>query len=263
MRIWTTTLESFRLCSVLGGAAREEQLIAEIKGFRVETPRMLLGRAYDAILCEPDRYRTRDGYAYGQFRFEPDTIDPAIATIDYRGLFQVKDTRQYGLHTVVAKVDHVLGAAITQFKTRVGSVHLDRYASSYQWRFELDVLGATTNHYRIFRLSQDPYALEAIEELPLFTYPRLHDDCADLVARFVAFVRRHRLEAYLEGPTAEERFEDAPTRKARPKPVFMRDVRLPMDRGRLQPAQPVAELPPATYQLRAVTGATPRQPSLF
>ena len=267
MRISTTTLDKFHLADTAPTAALRErftaELIDQIRGAFTETPSLLLGRAYDAILCNPDRYRTERGYAYGQYRFEADTIDPAIATIDYRGLFQVKSTRAYGLHTVVAKVDHVLGSDVTEFKTRIGTVRLDRYASSYQWRFELDVLGAATVTYRVFRLSQDPYALEQIEELPLFGYPRLHDDCCDPVAGFVAFVRRHRLEGFLpDQATHEERFEDSPTRKARPRPN-LREVPLPMRIAPLAPAQPVADLPPATYSLRTVTGATPRQASLF
>lgn len=205
MRISTTTLESFRLFR--RGRIDEANLIATIKGEFVPTPRVILGTAYDRILEDPDRYRVPDGYAYEQHRFEADVVDPALETIDRRGLFQVKATKQYGEHVVVAKADYALGARLKEFKTRIGSYHFDRYAESYQWRFELDLFSAEEITYVVFLLGQDPISLKAIEELPLYPYQQLSADCHELVDRFAAFVRRRGLEWYLQ-----PRFEDAPTR---------------------------------------------------
>lgn len=205
MRISTTTIESFRLFR--RGRIDEANLIATIKGEFIPTPRVILGQAYDRILEDPDRYRVPDGYACDAHRFEADVVDPALATIDRRGLFQVKATKQYGEDVVVAKADYILGAELEEFKTRIGGYHFDRYAESCQWRFELDLFAGEAITYKVFLLGQDPIALKAIEQLRLYPYQQLTAECHELVDRFAAFVRRRGLEWYLQ-----PRFEDAPSR---------------------------------------------------
>lgn len=221
MRFSTTTIEAFRRWRDYA-FVDERELLDTITGRFQPTPRMLLGRAYGRVLEAPDRYRVADGYACGPYRFEADTIDPALATIDRAGFFEVKATQQYGAHTVVCKVDHILGTHVAEFKTRIGSYDLMRYASSWQWRYELDVLAADVVTYRVFRLSQDPYALETIETLPLCRYPQLRADCAALVETFAAYIRSRGLEAFVEDrPEFETRpvegpaFEDSPTKLTR------------------------------------------------
>jgi hypothetical protein len=194
VRISTTTLESFRLWR--RGRVDEADLVATITGEFVPTARVLLGQAYGRILEDPDGHRTTDGYACGQYRFEADAVDPALETIDRRGCFEVKTTRVYGLHTVVAKADYLLGARLEEFKTRLGSYDWQKYAESYQWRFELDLFGALSCTYRVFRLTKRR-ALRSIEALTLYPYPTLHADCSQLVDAFIGYVRRRGLESYL------------------------------------------------------------------
>src|SRR5262245_11170919 len=224
MRISTTTLEAFRLFRA--GRKPEAELLATITRTFVPTYRVRLGRAYGRILEQPDVHRVSGGYACGEFRFEADAVDPALATIDRRSAgFEVPHARRYGAHTVVAKVDHIRGAEITEFKTRVGGgYHPDRYASSVQWRFELDVFRAVSVTYRIFHLTAG-LALSAIEELPLYPSPALEANCFALGDAFVHYVRRRGLEAHLPDrddfhaltrpPLDEPAFEDTPTRPGR------------------------------------------------
>jgi len=262
VRISTTTLESFRLWRV--DRIDEAELVATIKGEFVPTWRVLFGRAYGKVLEQPDVYRVPDGYACNGYRFEADAVDPALATIDRRGLFEVKATREYGEHIVVAKVDHILGADITEFKTRFGPYQVEKYARSCQWRFELDVFGAERVTYRVFRFSQDPIALDAIEELPLYPYPQLHDECCALVDAFAVYVRRRRLEFYLQ-----PRFEDAPTKPSAASRLqrlrdWLRSRRVIGNDDDLPPAAVrVAELPEPRFTLRPPFPARPRQASLF
>jgi len=250
MRISVTTLESFRLWRDYSWKP-EAELIATIKGQFEPTPRVLLGRAYGRVLEAPDVYRTDAGYECGHYRFERDAIDPALAAIDARaaaagcpdrGLFEVKATRRYGAHTVVAKADHVAGAVVDEFKTRVGSYHIDRYLESYQWRLMADLFQPAWLEYLVFVLTEAPVALVDVQSSGrLFPYPRLHDDCHALVEEFVAYVYRRDLAAWLPDvvepvlpPTravvdlmAGPAFVDAPTRAARPAPRHLRELRRP------------------------------------
>lgn len=266
MRISTTTLESFRLWR--RGRVPEAELVATIKGEFVPTPRVRLGRAYGRILEAPDLHRVPDGYACDGYRFEADVVDPALATIDRRGLFEVKATREYGAHTVVAKADYALGGDLEEFKTRLGSYRPEKYAESCQWRFELNLFGALSITYKVFRLSQDPIALEAIEVLPLYPYPTLHADCGALVEAFVAYVERRGLAFYLQ-----PRFEDAMTRPS-PAPRLRalrewfrgraRDRPLPIAPTTLPALAPIAPVPDPQFMLRPPPPAGwPRQPWLF
>lgn len=280
MRISATTLESFRLWRDRD-VVSEEQLVAQIQGTFQPTPRVLLGIAYGRILERPDDHRLSDGgYARDGFRFEADAVEPALAVINRRGVFEVKATKRYGPHTVVSKADHLLGSELKEFKTRVGRVCTQKYADSYQWRFMADMFKPTSVTYHVFRLSEAPYALDAIETLSLAPYPSLSDDCGGLLEEFVAYVHRRGLEAFLpdrvgelEGPM----FEDAPTRPSPAKRLRQlrdqlrdrrraeRDEPLPLGvescRGELPP---IAELPTPTFTLRPpVPAGAPHQPSLF
>jgi hypothetical protein len=284
VRFSATTLEAFRYFLTAGDRADEAALLATIEGRTVTTPRMRFGRAYDAILEAPETYRVADGYACDGYRFEADTIDPVLATLDRAGLFQAKATKQYGAHTVVAKVDHVLGGHVTEIKTRIGSYRPDRYARSAQWRFECDVFAADVVTYRVCRLSQDPYALEAIEDLPLWRYPALEADCTRLVEVFAGYITRRGLEAFvvereefaprpaMTGPA----FEDAPTRpssstrlralraQVRDRRAAELDEALPYASIDPWPAlQPIAELPTPTFTLRPSASPRRRQALLF
>ena len=295
LRISTTTLDAFD--RYRRGLKPEAELLATITRTFTPTRRMRLGRHYGKVLEDPEATRVPGGYASGGFRFEADSVEPALATIDRRGLFEVKHTKRYLGHTVVSKVDYIDGVDVTEFKVRVGSVRLDGYARSYQWRFELDILQALSVTYRVFRLTEG-LALSAIEELPLYGYPGLHADCCDLVQGFVAYVRRRGLEGYLPDhdedrelgarPDLGEAFEDGPVREAptrtraeregcapvRPAPVSgsipeLRssrevDVDLPLPPFDLQPVAPVAALPDPVFTLRSPSPAgRPRQALLF
>jgi hypothetical protein len=279
MRISATTLEAFRLWRD-SSWMDESRLQAQIRGEFEPTHKVLLGKAYGRVLEKPDTYRVAGGYACDGFRFEEDVVAPALREIDRRGIFECKATKRYGAHTVVAKADHLLGLVITEFKTRLGEYHAERYAGSYQWRFMVDLFDAHQVVYQVFRLAERPLRLTAIEALPLYPYPNLRDDCAALVDEFVGYVRRCRLEAYLPDRPGElegSTFEDSPVREASPAAARLKALRaeqqrngrteedrpLPMKVRPLKPAEPVAELPRPSFSLASPSAPAPRQPSLF
>lgn len=203
MRISTTTLESFRLWRDEGRVTYAE-LVATITRTQTPTLRMRRGAAFGLVLQDPDAYRVPGGYACDGFRFEADTIERALATIDRAGLFEQKRTARYGAHTVVAKADHLLGLDVTEFKTTT-AYNPDKYARSYQWRFLLDLFRVDLLTYRVFVVREPSLALGAIEEFSCVPYGALHADCARLVEAFVAFVRSRALAAHLpDRPDVEE-----------------------------------------------------------
>ena len=202
MRISATTLESFRLfMQPEQDWMTEDELIATIRGEFVPNHKVKLGLAFGAVLETPDRYRGRAGYQCGDFFFAAEVMEPALAEIDRRGIFEVKASKCYGDCTVVCKADHMLGSHLSEFKTTLSSFNADKYAESCQWRFMADILQPSKITYRVFCLSEDhqtgEIGLNSIETMNLYPYPALHQDCRDLVEAFRAYVIRKGLDGVL------------------------------------------------------------------
>ena len=201
MRVSCTTLESFRLWSDPEQEwMSEESLIATIKGEFKPTPAVELGLAFGKVLETPDVYVLDGGYACGDYVFSDQTIAPALALIDRRGVCEAKALKAYGPHDVVAKADHLIGADLSEFKTTLSTFDFDKYAASCQWRFMLDIFEALRVTYHVFLLNDHGdgvVELRGIESFHLYPYARLHDDCCDLLDRFVAYVTARGLDDVL------------------------------------------------------------------
>lgn len=208
MRISATTLESFRLF-LTGDWMPEEDLLATIRGEFVQTPKMLLGQAFGRCLEKPGKYRLDDGTylvpvrfgeEWREYVFTDAVMDPCLAIFDRRGVFEAKAKKEYGEHLVVAKADQILGTRIIENKTKLSAFDFDRYAESYQWRFMVDMFEAAAVTYNVFCISEDAKGeveLKGIETFNLFPYADLHQDCCDLLARFVEYVKARGLEGVL------------------------------------------------------------------
>lgn len=206
MRISTTLIESFRLFMQPDQEwMTEESLIASICGQFVPTPAVRLGLAFGRVLEDPERYRVPLGYVFDdagflEYQFSPSTIDPCLALIDRRGVLEAKAAKRYGTVDVVAKADHLLGAHLSEFKTTSSTFDFDKYAASCQWRFYLDIFEAAVVTYHVFILDDHGngvVTLKSIESFNLYPYPALHQDCVDLLAQFVAYVRAKGLDPLL------------------------------------------------------------------
>lgn len=222
MRISATTLDAFHLYE--REVLSEASLLANIYRSSPSSSRMRLGAAYGRVLESPDAHRfaadlfDRTAYRvadYPEFTFPSAMVDPALARIDRAGAFEVKETRRYGAHTVVAKCDHLLGRHLSEFKTRRGAIDAAKYHRSYQWRFMADIFAPERITYRVFRLTVRPMALVETQVFQVYAAERLaiiHRQCCALLERFLRFVRaRPGLEAYLP-----DRVEDRPAPPARP-----------------------------------------------
>lgn len=178
----------------------EDELIATIRGQFVPNHKVKLGLAFGQVLESPDRYRVRGGYKAGDFFFSDDTMNPALAEIDRRGIFEVKAQKSYGDCVVVCKADHMLGSHLSEFKTTLSNFDADKYTESCQWRFMADILQPSKITYRVFCLEEEttgPISLRSIETMNLYPYPALHSDCCDLVAEFAEYVTRKGLDGIL------------------------------------------------------------------
>ena len=185
MRISTTTLESYRLWrDPEQDWMSEDELIATIKGEFRPNHNVLLGQAFGRVLEKPEAYRVRNGYLCGDFAFGEDVMEPALAVIDRRGVFEAKGTKPYGDRTVVAKADHLLGAHLSEFKTTLSTFDFDKYAASCQWRFMAEIFEPSLVTYHVFCLYEGTTGvveLRSIESFNLYPYAALHDDCCALV----------------------------------------------------------------------------------
>lgn len=205
MRISATTLESFRLfMQPYQDWMSEDELLATIRGQFVPNHKVNLGSAFGKVLEDPDRYLAPGGFRLtvnGEtFEFGRDVMEPCLALIDRRGVFEAKAVTAYGPHDVVCQADHLLGGDLSEFKATLGTFDADKYLASCQWRYMADAFKPQRITYRIFCLSEATNGvieLRSIENLPVYPYPALHQDCADLVREFASYVTAKGLDGLL------------------------------------------------------------------
>src|SRR5262245_65727008 len=89
----------------------EEELIANIRGEFVPTPAVRLGQSFGRVLEDPVAHRVPGGYRCGDYCFNEADLEPALALIDRRGVFEVKAQKTYrtsaGECDVSAVADHL------------------------------------------------------------------------------------------------------------------------------------------------------------
>lgn len=201
MRISTTTLESFRLF-MSGDWMTEDELIAGIKGEFVPTVPVKIGSAWGKIIETPTKYLDDLWYVCDDYAFNPEQVHFALTLFDRRGFFEVKSTKQYGEHTIVAKVDHIYGAHISEIKSTLKGFNFDKYAESCQWRFYLDIFLARKLTYHVFCLNEpdvdNVVYLDSHEPFHLYPYAEMEHDCFVMVEEFAEYAKKRNLESYLQ-----------------------------------------------------------------
>jgi hypothetical protein len=215
VRCSATQIESFRLfCQPDNEWMTEAELLATIRGSFTPNHRVNLGSAFGRVLEDPDRYLVPGGFrcTVGNFNHEEtfefgrDVVEPCLAVIDRRGVFEAKAVKSYGPVDVASKADHILGAHLSEFKTTLSSFDSDKYAESCQWRLMVDAFGARKVTYHVFCLSESEangvISLRSIESMNLYPYPELHHDCAALVREFTSYVTARGLDGVLKARQA-------------------------------------------------------------
>jgi hypothetical protein len=204
-------LESFRLfLNPQNEWMTEAKLLADLRGEFHPTPEMMLGTAFGRAIEKPDRWRLPDksfkvpvkgDRGWVEFRFTAAMVDQALMMLDRRGVFEVRSEREYDGWIVIAKLDQIIGTRINENKTTTKYFDFEKYAESCQWRFYLDIFGASAITYNVFEIREPAlgeYALGDVSSFNLFPYAEMHQDCLDLVREFKAYVALRGLETLLQ-----------------------------------------------------------------
>lgn len=178
----------------------EADILATIRGEFRGSPAVALGRAFGKVLETPERYQVHGGYRCEAYSFSDATMAEPLKLIDRRGVFEAKAVKRYGDIDVVAKADHLVGGHLSEFKTTESTFDFDKYAASCQWRFMVEAFEPLLVTYHVFRLDDHENGvaeLRGIETFNLFPYAGLHEDCCDLLARFIEYVTAKGLDGLL------------------------------------------------------------------
>lgn len=207
MRISTTTLESFRLFMQPDQDwMSEDELIATINGVWTPNAAAQLGGAFGKVLETPARFVVAGGFQCQGYSFSAATMREPLALMDHRrGVFEAKAQKRYGACDVVAKADQLVGAHLFEHKTTGSTFNFEKYADSCQWRFMLDIFEAALVTYHVFLLDDHGNGVvevRGIETFNLFPYADLHQDCEDLLQRFVSYVTAKGLDGVLRARQA-------------------------------------------------------------
>lgn len=213
IRVSTTTLEDFRYAADTAWGD-EQKLIASIRGLPFERTwqmqggsawhRAIEGQHPDATTgfpCPQDIPCSR----FGDFVFGDADIDAAHEVLG-PGVWELKATKVYptqlGPVTVVAKIDHTRGLAVQENKTKFGSVEIEHYEQSLQWRYYLDVHGCACVRYNLwdFRPPKEGSSyckLLDVVQSTFWPYGDLHAECTDWLERFLEWAVRKDLLRFL------------------------------------------------------------------
>ena len=211
MRISTTTLESFRLFMQPDNEwMAEDDLIATIRGQFTGNHKVWLGQAFGSVIETPERYRIAGGYRVDGLRGCPesfvlgdDVMGPLLALVDRdRTVFEAKGSKRYGVHDVVARADQMVGARIVETKSTLSTFDFDKYATSCQWRFYLDIFDAVSVTYHVACLSESEangvIGLRGVESFTLYPYAGMRADLDALIQEFCGYVEARGLAAHLD-----------------------------------------------------------------
>ncbi len=203
LKIAVTTVEAFR--SYQNGSVELEDLLKRIRGEFTPSRYMDLGSAFhdimekvhDRYIPERNIFKARNG-----IEFDYNVITKCYEKIISEAPFEVKITKVYDVGNeqveLVAKADQLYGNYVIENKTCWGIFDFERYFSSCQWKFYLDIFEAERVLYNIFCLSDKAGGIElrSIEQFSFNGYPDLKDDIRELLQGFLEFIHTKNLEKY-------------------------------------------------------------------
>jgi hypothetical protein len=189
MNLWRVSMvESFRRWEA-DEEADTDRLLADLRGEGEASERMRAGTAFHKAL---------------ELGLSGETIQVNGYTFHIRddialALPEIRELRGYRTYVVdgepiviTGQVDGIDGVAIYDHKT-TGRFDAERYFEGYQWRLYLDIFGADVFRWNVFEVAdtEDPMVWEvlSLHLLVQYRYPKLGEDCQNLVQRFARFVR--------------------------------------------------------------------------
>lgn len=220
--IRTTTLEAFRRYLANGDydyyEITEQSVIDTIIGEFKGNEYTRIGTAFHKIVQDGDFNLDYD-YHTGNYNIEVDgnvvkfTVSQVRVALDYRdehpnAYHEFRGYKDYGRAIVTGCADMIDGVEIRDIKTKYSSPTDSDYINSCQWRYYLDIFGASVFHFDLFlfrgykkkKHGYDVRGLRLTHHTPPITcyrYPEMESDNLALLNQFMDFCEARGLTKYL------------------------------------------------------------------
>jgi len=202
LRISATLLQDFALY-LNEDWYTEAMLHDTIKGVFKSTPERQMGLAYHKLLERPQK-NLEGLYERNGFRFAPEAIDSMLEKLE-PGVFEVKLEKSVGFTregddvVLIAKVDHIAGLHLSEFKTTTDPFNAEKYLGSYQWRTYCLVFEAQqlSYHVAVLETVDDRIKLRDLASMNVYPYTGLESDVTAMVRELVRYLRISKLDEYV------------------------------------------------------------------
>ncbi len=178
-----------------------EKLVSQIRSEEPPNEQMLLGTAVHKYI--------EDGSHSEEFDIDYASIDEVMADLRLDVmLHELRGSRnlmtEYGEIQINSLADGILGLMLYEWKTTTGTIQLDKYIDSMQWKVCAWVFELPRIEYRIMQLKQGrkkddtTWKVTKSEVLPLVWNDRDMIEINHMVNGFIDFCLRTDLEAFIQ-----------------------------------------------------------------
>lgn len=170
-----------------------DDLLRRLRRQEPATEAMLAGTAFHQALesAPPGEYAD---LAAGGYTFD---LAGIVGELEVPPIRELKTTREYEIDgitvTLVGKVDALHGRRVDDHKL-TGSLDVEKYLSSFQWKAYLELFGADEFRWNVFegketRPHSKHYVITALHPLSAYRYPSMRADVENEIGLFVEFAR--------------------------------------------------------------------------
>jgi len=171
------------------GVIEFEELVKRLRGETIETEAMQFGRAFHKLLEKIDEIEEGKDTEIDGNVFSANDILLIKNNLKYKpalGVPEIKDVKEYNVDGEIVQVsavaDLLVGETVVEYKT-TRYFDIEKYQNSYQWRFYMDIFGASKVVYNIFVFYNNQ--LREVKDFKLFNYKDLQDDIRFLLQDYV------------------------------------------------------------------------------
>lgn len=173
-----------------------EDFLAYMNRVAPESEDMLCGKAFHSLLEKANVGDCFDDVLTGtecegfRFHFDAD-LEVTLPMIRESSVEKIYQT-PVGPVLLRGKLDGE-GLEAVDYKLTTSTFDAERYAESLQWKAYLDMTGASRFRYLVFESKRNDahVFIRALHEMPLWSYPGMHEEVARRVGELAEFVSRH------------------------------------------------------------------------
>ncbi len=183
--ISVSNLELYRMWRESDGLDLE-WLLRRLRGEEPQTEAMAAGQALHSAL-ETSEVGEAMNLVSGDYKF----YFLCDAEIEFLPAKELSIEKHYGELLVRGRVDGLNGRTITDYKS-TQSFDADRLMQGFQWRFYLDMAECDRFDWKVFVLRERfyrEYDIVQTHELSQYRYISLNQECSQLAADFLGFVK--------------------------------------------------------------------------